>query len=90
MLWFGVVGDQCFCLVLVMVGKYLALLVLYGGLLCFTGSLWFVGVVPLLALCGDSLLWFCRVSGHFPPASLFVSVIWLKLRFYSVYGDLYV
>lgn len=43
-----------------MVGKYHALLVLYGGFLCFACSLWFIGAVPLLALCGDSLLWFLK------------------------------
>lgn len=58
LLWFGSMGAQCFCLVLAMVGKYRALLVSYGALLCFACSMWFVSVVPLFALCGDSLLWF--------------------------------
>ena len=39
LLWFGSVGAWCFRLVLAMVGKYRALLVPYGGLLCFVGSL---------------------------------------------------
>ena len=56
LLWFGSVGARCFRLVLAMVGKCRALLVPYGGLLCFACSLWFVGVVPLLVLCGDSHL----------------------------------
>jgi len=59
MVWFGSVGAQCFCLILAMVGKCCAFLVPYDGLLCFACSLWwFVGAVPLLVLCGDSLLWF--------------------------------
>jgi len=58
LLQFGSVHALCLYLVLVMVGKCHALFIPYGGLWSFADSLCFVGVVPLLVLCGNSLLWF--------------------------------
>jgi len=100
MVWFGSMGAQCFCLVLVMVGKCCALIFLYGGLLmmCFSCYLWwFVGVVPLLTLCGDSLLWFLegfRSLSHLQVylslsfGSYFISALFFVICVFDVgFGD---